>query len=393
MKKKWLSVMALALAFTLTACGGDNAQKPAEDSQSAIVIDDTDPFDTPDYQPEVTQEAEITPEVEEEVAPEGMYRSELTGEWISVDLKDQRPIAVMVDNEKTALDHYGVNDCDIVYEMVNSTLNGYITRLMCIKKDWVGTEQLGSIRSARPTNFMLAGEYNAILLHDGGPFYIDVYRTQPYSNNISGGFARFSNGKASTYTEYVTYDDYKNPSTGKSYDGLADRIEKAKYTTTYNDYYQGEHFNFSSKELDLSSEKDSIDAERIALPFPHNESKLNYNAETGLYEYSEYGKPHVDAAKDNELTTFKNVIIYKAGMTQYDENGYMVYDIENNWGSGYYITNGHGIPINWVKVGQNGLTEFTNAETGEKITMNVGKTYIALVPKDFWEKLEIGKAE
>ena len=43
-----------------------------------------------------------------------VYRSELTNEPIDVSLQAQRPIAVMVDNEKTALAHYGVNKSDIV---------------------------------------------------------------------------------------------------------------------------------------------------------------------------------------------------------------------------------------------------------------------------------------
>ena len=65
-----------------------------------------------------------------------MYRSELTNEWIDISLKNQRPVAIMVDNEKAALPHYGLTEADIVYEMMNSTANGRITRLMAIVKDW-----------------------------------------------------------------------------------------------------------------------------------------------------------------------------------------------------------------------------------------------------------------
>lgn len=40
--------------------------------------------------------------------PQGnLYRSELTNEWIDISLKNQRPVAIMVDNEKAALPHYG----------------------------------------------------------------------------------------------------------------------------------------------------------------------------------------------------------------------------------------------------------------------------------------------
>ena len=75
-------------------------------------------------------------EEEEEAAPEGMCYSELTHELISMDLKEQRPIAVMVDNESIALPHYGLSKADVVYEMMNSTENGRITRFMVLVKDW-----------------------------------------------------------------------------------------------------------------------------------------------------------------------------------------------------------------------------------------------------------------
>ena len=50
-------------------------------------------------------------------AAEEKYISELTGLPIDKSLQNQRPIAVMVDNEKIALKHYGIAEADIVYEM------------------------------------------------------------------------------------------------------------------------------------------------------------------------------------------------------------------------------------------------------------------------------------
>ena len=65
----------------------------------------------------------------------GMYRSELTNEWISDQLMNQRPVAVMVDNESIALPHFGTAEGDVVYELMNSTANDRISRLMVILKD------------------------------------------------------------------------------------------------------------------------------------------------------------------------------------------------------------------------------------------------------------------
>lgn len=322
-------------------------------------------------------------------APVGMYRSELTGEWISSTLQNQRPIAVMVDNEKVALPHYGVNSADIVYELMNSTANGRITRLMVVMKDWQSITQLGSIRSIRPTNFWLAAEYNAIICHDGGPFYINEFVARDYCDNLSGGFARFSNGKRTEFTEYITYNSYTNPTTGRTYAGLGQRIARAGYDTTYNEYYPGDHMLFNYNGVNLSQYTSAINGTTVLLPFPHNKSSLYYNAGTKTYDYYEYGIAHIDPLDNNAVTSFKNVILQDCSFLQYDAHGYMAYYAIAVNQPGYYLTEGKAIPILWSKISETSPTVFVNAETGEQINLNVGKTYIALVPSDKWAELVI----
>lgn len=237
MKKKVLAAILIAVGV-LTGCGNtEPISSPIQTVEAEPIATDIQEVDQPGATEEVNENHD------------GMYRSELTNEWIDESLKDQRPIAVMVDNEKTALPHFGVADADVVYEIMNSTLNDRITRFMVVVKDWDKIEQLGSIRSARPTNFMLAAEWNAVLCHDGGPFFINDWVAKDYSANFSGGFARYSNGKAAEFTEYITYDKYTNTQKGKTYDGLKQRFESSRYTTTYNDYYQGPHFKFADAEV------------------------------------------------------------------------------------------------------------------------------------------------
>ena len=199
MKKKTLLLfLSAALACTmLTGCGGSS------DDAAAPTVTDVSEGENTEEADEPTDAAGEEASAEEETR-EGMYRSELTNEWIDESLQNQRPVAIMVDNEKTALPHYGLNDADIVYEMMNSTANGEITRFMALFKDWGSIKQVGSIRSVRPTNFMIAPEYNAVVIHDGGPFYIDAYLKNPWVEHLSGGFARIKNGKPREFTEYVT---------------------------------------------------------------------------------------------------------------------------------------------------------------------------------------------
>ncbi|MBD5451117.1 MAG: DUF3048 domain-containing protein [Lachnospiraceae bacterium] len=368
MKKGVALLMAVTLAAaTMTACGNkNNGEEPATE---------IDFNDVSDNQQQEQTKTEIESQEPEEETREGMYRSEITNEWIDEGLKDQRPMAIMVDNESIALPHYGLTEADVVYEIMNSTANGRITRLMAIVKDWGKIEQFGSVRSTRPTNIMLAAEWNAVLCHDGGPFYIDEWIARDYSANFSGGFSRVSNGKSREFTEYVCTGD------------LDKKFSASKYSTEYDKYYPGQHYFFSNTEIDLSDVGDTIDCTKIELPFPHNSSRLEYNAETGTYDYYEYGKAHVDPQHDNAQLTFKNLLIQDTTFAQLDQNGYLIYNAIDSGRDAYYITNGKAIEVTWIKPSENEPTIYLDKQTGEQIELNTGKTYVALVPSDSWNDI------
>lgn len=395
-KKKLAKISCLSLACLCAlsmsvACGKENSDPNENGGDNNTTPSTPVVMELPGNEAPVTEDPVDDEDDEDyvEEVREGFVRSDLTNEWIDESLKDQRPVAVMVDNEVIALDHYGVNMGDVVYEMMNSTENNRVTRLMVLIKDWAKIQQLGSIRSTRTTNVMIAGEWNAILVHDGGPFYINDYIGMPYTNNLSGGFARFSNGKASEFTEYVTFDGYTNPNTGKSFSGLGKRIADAGYSTTYNDYYKGDHFKFAHEESKMSKDASAkTGINDIQLPFPHNSSELKYNETEQKYEYYEYGNAHIDPLDDNKVTSFTNVILQCMSFTQLDANGYLTYNVTDSTShEGYYITKGVAVPITWDKQTPDGLTKYYYKSTGKELDLNTGKTYIAFVPADSWNKL------
>lgn len=371
MKKKTLTIL-LAAALACSALAGCGKTEPVTSTNT--VKESEVEKDTSETKAE-TEKAEATETVVEE-NHDGMYRSELTNEWIDESLKEQRPIAVLVDNEKTALDHYGLTQADIVYEVMNSTANGEITRFMAIVKDWDSITRFGSIRSARPTNFMLAPEYNAILVHDGGPFYINAYLTNPWIDNLSGGFARIENGKPREFTEYVT--------TGE----IESRLKAAKISSEYNEYYQGQHWKFADEEVpvDLSAAVNSLKCTFVDLPFPHNGSELEYDKESKTYLYSEYGAAHIDPENDDKQLAFTNVILQCAEVVELDQNGYMEFKLMNQSGKGYYITGGAAIAVTWEKGADYEPTKFYD-KNGNEITLNTGKTYVGFVSTDRWDEL------
>lgn len=309
--------------------------------------------------------------------PEGQYLSELTGLPINKDLEMQRPIAVMIDNEIKALPHYNTAGADIVYEMMNSTANDRITRLMCIYKDWENLPQTGSIRSVRPTNILVAQEYDAVICHDGGPFHINDYLSR-YPYHFSGTFSRVNNGKAREFTEYILKGD------------LDRNFARTGWSKEYSEA-PTPHFNFA--DYGTTTNLDDWDADgirtanHIELPFYHNKSKLVYNEETKTYDYYEYGKQHLDAETKAPLT-FTNVLLQDCSFHQYDKNGYLIYNCIDKFQFAYYCTEGKNISILWTKEGEGGVTRFFNA-SGEEIKINPGKTYIGIIPDDTWDEVKI----
>ena len=252
--KKISAVMVIALAgvMTLSACGksktaevNNTAATEASSEAPAMVVQTT-------QTPAATEAATA----ESDVAPAGKYASELTGEWIDESLKDQRPVAVMVDDDKNALPHYGLSTADIVYEMVNSTANNGITRFMVMVKDWENIKQLGSIRSTRPTNLQVFTEWNAVLCHDGGPtLWNTIFYENKFVERFSGTFSRVNNGKAREYTEYIMPGD------------IDKNFESTGYSKTYNEYYKGPHYQFASRTNpnELTQYSDSFACTHIEL--------------------------------------------------------------------------------------------------------------------------------
>ncbi|MCR4806292.1 MAG: DUF3048 domain-containing protein [Lachnospiraceae bacterium] len=366
-------LLALSAALVLSGCEKeDEEQAPEATTDQPVIQLQTDDNATPAI--------DVASDTVEEETREGMYRSELTNEWIDESLKDQRPIAVMIDNEKTALPHFGMSQSDVVYEMTNSIANDGVTRFMVLFKDYNSVKQIGSVRSTRPTNLQIIPEWNAVICHDGGPFYIDDYMAKDYVENFSGTFSRVNNGKSREFTEYILEGDIDKNFASHS-----------KYSKTYNDYYKGgPHYQFApdSKPNDLSQYSDAKSATHIQMPYKHNKPYMDYDEASGTYLYSEYGMKHVDAGNNDEQLSFKNILIQNCRYVQFDNNGYMMFHSIDYNRDGYYITNGKCIPITWSKEDELSPTLYYD-KNGDEIQINTGRTYVALVPDDIWSGLTI----
>ena len=400
MKKKMIALLLCsAMALTMLAgCGKDNGgseqvpdvtaepiggvkEEEPETENSDFSVPENDTTEEDDAAKAELEQKKIEGILTNDKAPAGKVYSELSGLLIDESLKDQRPIAVMVDNEITAQPHFGLNNADIIFEMVNSTKNDRVTRLMAVVKDWKDTKQLGNVRSARTTNCILAAEFNAVLCHDGGPYPIPEFSDFMNSaevDHLSGVFSRIDNGKAREFTEYVTSSDLASYITNSS-----------SISEKYNQYYTEDHFQFvESDPMSYNNYAFNFDAlSKITLPFYHNKSELKYNSSTGKYDYYVYGSAHLDGATGEQLS-FDNVIVLCADIHDYGE-GYLRYYLEGKTNVGYYLNNGKAVTLIWSK-GEK-LTDnikLLDAD-GNEIVIQAGKTYIGIVPSDSWAEITI----
>ena len=308
-------------------------------------------------------------------APAATYASELTGLPISTSLASQRPVAVMIDNDTRALPHYGLAEADVVYEMMNSTANNRVTRLMALYKDWHKVGQIGNIRSTRPTNILLASEWNALLVHDGGPFYNKPYFKSTGIAHLSGGFSRVKNGKATEFTEYAKGTDISRKA--------ASAKISASYSSTDAQAAALSHWKIGNMDLStcgLPGTLVKLGCFRLTKP------SLHYNATKGTYDYYDNRKLSQDG-EDKQAVSFRNVILQNCTFHQYDKNGYLIYNVIGE-GTGYYLTGGKMIPIIWRKTSETGATKYYDS-IGREISINPGKTYIGICPSDDWKSVMI----
>ena len=114
---------------------------------------------------------------------------------------------------------------------------------------------------------------------------------------------------------------------------------------------------------------------------------MSYYADEGVYYYFQYGGKEVDAGNGNKQVCFKNLLLQGARLEKLDDHGYMIlHTNDSDYGAdekreGWYITNGKGIKVTWTKMDDTYPTRYYD-ENGEEIKINVGKTYVAIIPKE-----------
>jgi Protein of unknown function (DUF3048). len=339
--KKVLSVLlSLTLVFALFAsCGKDNPQSEISDTPEVV---------EPDYFPNL-----------------------LTGELRSDDYPvGQRPVAIVVNNIRGSMPQSGINDADIIYEVVTE---GGITRLLAVYSDYSAVPLVGSVRSARDQHVQLMFPLEAIYVHIGGSTYAtDMLRRYSYENleldamSRSGIFwqntARISQGYSSEYTWYTDGE------------ALAERIEHYGINTTATENRTA--FNFVHYD-EPDRELEGGEATGITIRFSQSYVSV-FQYENGRYYKSQFGAPQIDA-NTGEQYSVENVIVIFTSMEKYPDG--ILTKVDFNFGGvGYYFSNGQYEQIRWIKGSPESPLRIVDMQGNEiDVLINPGQTYVAVV--------------
>lgn len=279
---------------------------------------------------------------------------------------DERPYAVMIDNNVGYTAHAGLQDAYLTYEII---VEGGLTRIMAIFKDQ-DTELIGPVRSARHYFLDYALENDAIYGHYGWSEFakndIDLLGV----NNLNG----ITNAQ-STYWRDRSVAAPHNVFT--SIENLKAGAENRGYRTTSDDF---ENFDYSVDPISLDQKEGAMPANNISIRYSYyHTTGYTYDANRGVYLRSMDSQAHVDKVTHEQYYT-KNIIIQK--MSNHSIDNYGRQDIDDvSSGDGYYITNGYAVPIKWEKSGRSAKTNYTYLD-GSTVKLNDGNTYVQIQPTD-----------
>lgn len=287
---------------------------------------------------------------------------------------NERPLAVMIDNNVGYDTHAGLQDSYINYEII---VEGGYTRIMALFKDR-DVSLIGPVRSSRHYFLDYALESDAIYAHYGWSTFAENDIKTLGVNNINGLTADSAYWRdkkiAAPHNVFTSTETLYKYAESKNYDTKTDNWKLLNYSP--------DEINFKGPKKDKKTGEVSDDprivANSLSLKYSNNQTtSYTYDSENKYYLRFMDGKQHLDKTTRQQLH-YKNIIIEK--VENYNLDSYGRQDLETvGDGEGYYITNGYALPITWQKANRDSKTIYKYLD-GSKVVVNDGNTFIQIIP-------------
>lgn len=366
--KRFFAVL-LAAALALSLCTGCSSKGSSSGSTSSS---EPTPTPTPVYDPDP-----------------------LTGVEKPDDYKDERVVAIMINNISACRPQRGLNSAKVLFE---SKVEGGITRFMGLFDDYENLPTVGPVRSGRDQFFRLIVPYQALYVHIGRSGITQTYIDDSDYNefDVDGRYAK------------ITYFDENRLAQGYKQEHTA--YTNAELLTSYleNNDVDMEHtmtspifdfVNYDEPARQLEGES------ALSLGIVHSDSYrtyFDYDTTSNQYKMSMYSSsqgvtPTYDE-NDGEQVSFDNLFVLFADIEPYyypggnlDANGndkgdpdYQKVDYEFG-GYGFYVNGGVIEQIRWFKGATNQVLRFTDMSGDNALKVNTGRSYVAIVDLDEYD--------
>lgn len=297
---------------------------------------------------------------------------------------NERPIAVMIDNNVGNNSHSGLQESYLNYEII---VEGGLTRIMAIYKD-KDISLIGPVRSSRHYFLDYALESDCIYTHFGWSPYAQKDVKALGVNNINGLY----DSKPFWRVDYLYAPHNVFTSTSKLYEYSTEKNYSIKTDNWQLLNYDTEEVllnKFTEKQTIINPEtgkEETVEktddnlllAQKINMTYSRSQNR-NYVYDQINKVYLRYmnNAPHTDATTQQQLN-YKNIIIQRVNNHQLDSEGRQDLDTVGT-GDGFYITNGYSLPIKWEKSTRSSKTKYTYLN-GKELILNDGNTFIQIVP-------------
>lgn len=289
------------------------------------------------------------------------FQYPLTGSGSETEV-DGRAVAVMINNHPKARPQSGLNQADVVYEML---AEGDVTRFLAIFQS-ERPEMIGPVRSSRDYYIELAKGYDSLYIAHGYSPEAKELLDQEYVDNLNGMhydgtlFKRESFRQA-PHNSYISFDNVLKGAKEKNY-AMEDEPKSLEF--------------LSKEEVKaIQGEK----AESAMISYLDNELfNVVYEYDAGLEKYKRYSNGELTADyKSGEPVLLDNIFIAEADHQVVDSAGRRDINLTSG-GKGYLLQKGKVAEVQWENIDGRILPVLNGQQAG----LVPGKTWINIIPSN-----------
>ncbi len=294
----------------------------------------------------------------EKPTPVVKYYSPLTGNEVADEAATKQAVtAIMIENSPDARPQSGLKDSGVVFEAI---AEGGITRFLSLYQEQK-PGLVGPVRSLRMYYVDWLAPFNASVAHIGGS---------------AAALEEVRNGKYRDIDQFFNAGAYWRASDRYAPHNVYTNFERLDALNKEKGYTESSFAGFTRKDS-KTAEVLTANEVSVGISGPLYNSSYVYNAETGLYNRSQAGAPHLD--REAGQISPRVVIVMKVKQQKVLEDGWREQIVAIGSGTAHIFQDGVAQEVTWNKPSREGQITFTDAE-GKEVALARGQTWITAIP-------------